>query len=192
MGRGICVGRCLLPVLLIAGLAQCREPASPDAAVQRALLLAGGMSRMSGSGAIGSRDKTFYGVDVQSFVLDAGESMGVPYGQFDYIDSGFVKEDGNYPHFVVGPEWPGTGVFAFAQTSAMCADIAGVGHLINTGELLAFQLRTCDNGTPGVGLDEFGIQVPQRLITHGGVYFAGPAVLFRGELTSTGSPSPLF
>lgn len=141
------------------------------------------ITAMTGSGEIGSGDRTFYGEDRQVFSLNVGLSMGVPYGQFDYIDYGFLKEDGNFPHFVVGPSWFGTAITTFVPTSAACAEFTGVGYLINTGEYLAFRVQTCDNGQPGAGRDVFGIEVPQRLVTHGNVYIAGPFELNTGELT---------
>ena len=181
----------LLVALTVLGTVGCDNPSTAvgTPSVGDALLLPAStvITAMRGAGAIGSGDPTFGGVDRQSFVLDVGTSAGVPYGQFDYIDSGFVKEDGNYPHFVVGSEYSGTAITNFAQTSDACAAFDGVGRLLNTGELLAFHAETCDNGQPGVGLDSFGIYVPQRLLTHSTIYRAGPFLLSRGELTASGT-----
>ena len=142
------------------------------------------ITAMSGNGAIGFSDTTYYGIDHQSFAFSVGVAVSGPYGWFDYIDSAFVKEDGNYPHLVAGPEWDGTAIVSFIQTSSTCVEFEGVGRLLNTNELLGFRVETCDNGSPGPGLDTFGIQVPQRLLTHGGVYRAGPMPLIRGEVTA--------
>jgi hypothetical protein len=151
------------------------------------------INAMRGTGGMGPGTPTFDGIERQWFDIDVGASGGMPYGRMEYIDSGFVKpEDGNHPHFVVGPQWPGTAILSFVPTSATCVAFEGVGYLRNTGELLGFRAEACDNGAPGAGLDTFGIEVPQRLLTHGGVYRAGPFFLVYGELTAAGMTTPSF
>lgn len=169
------------------GVAGCGEPPTGAGAPQGQFAPAGLVSStMRGTGGMGPGTPTFDGIERQWFDIDVGVSGGVASGRMEYIDSSFVKpEDGNYPHFVVGPERPGTSILSFAPTSETCATFEGVGYLINTGELLAFRVEACDMGTPGVGLDTFGIEVPQRLITHGGIYRAGPFPLVYGELTAS-------
>jgi hypothetical protein len=183
------VGTAGLVVLIMAA---CEQPTTFANDAPRALVVASVMTGMSGAGAIGSGSPTFYGLDRQAFVIDVGLAATGPYGKFDYVDSGFVKEDGDYPHFVVGPEWAGTRIVSFAPTSGECAEFAGVGRLLNTDELLAFRVMTCDYGTPGTDLDVFGIEVPQRLLTHGDIYSEGPLALARGNLTHAGIRLPTF
>jgi hypothetical protein len=186
---------CLIVVLAVLGAAGCgNAPTSSDALGQPGPSFATAavvINGMQGRGAIGSGQPTYYGVDHQWFVLNVGISGGVVYGQLDYIDSGFVKQDGNYPHFVVGPDWPGTAVASFVQTSNTCVEFDGVGRLINTGELLAFRATTCDNAQPGVELDVFGIEAPQRLVTNGDIYRAGPLTLWNGEVTASSTTTPV-
>jgi hypothetical protein len=165
------------------GLATDITPRQPA----RALMGMSVITALRGLGAIGSGTPTYYGVDRQRFDFDAGIGAAGAYGRLDYVDSGFVKEDGQPPHFVVGPAWPGTGVGSFTQTSPTCAAFDGVGKLLNTGELLAFRIEACDNGQPGAAVDVFGIEVPQRLLTHGEIYRAGPLSLSAGEVVRSGS-----
>jgi hypothetical protein len=185
----------LVVVLAALGAASCEHaPTSIDArgASRPSFATAAGViTAMRGRGAIGSGQPTYYGVDHQWFALDVGSSGGVVYGTLDYIDSGFVKGDGNYPHFVVGPDWPGTAVATFVQTSSTCVEFDGVGRLINTGELLAFRAAACDTDEPGVGLDVFGIEAPQRLVTNGDIYRAGPLALWHGEVTASSATTPV-
>lgn len=183
----------LIVALAALGAAGCEHTSTAiDAPPDRgpSLVTAAAITGMRGAGAIGSGEPTPSGVRTQSFDLEAGVSPGGVYGRLYYIDSALVKEDGNHPHLVVGPEWPGTFVATFNQTSGTCVAFDGMGRLLNTGELLAFQVDACDNGEPGVGLDVFGILVPQRLVTHGGVYKEGPAPLSRGELTQSSAFAP--
>jgi hypothetical protein len=179
---------------LLVGLAMCAlsgcdhpgaSPTAPSLATSAFL-----MSGMQGTGGMGGGTPTYYGYDRQWFDIDVGTSNGLPYGTMEYIDSGFVKSDGHYPDFVVGPSWPGTAITGFVQTSSACAQFQGMGYLKNTGEQLAFDAMACDHGTPGVGVDTFEIQVPQRLITNGGVYRAGPLPLVYGDLTASGTATP--
>jgi len=180
VGIGCCVAA--LTAFAVAGCESPTAEMGPSLAIGTTVVTA-----MQGTGGIGDGAPTFYGQNRQWFDLDVGVSTGVVYGRMEYVDSGFVKEDGNYPHFVVGPEWPGTAVATFVQTSATCVEFEGMGWLINTGEYLAFRVETCDNGEPGAGLDTFAITVPQRLLTHGNVYRAGPLPLVYGELTAYGT-----
>jgi hypothetical protein len=186
---------CFSVVLGALGVVGCdHAPTSIDALGQPGPTFATAavvINGMQGRGAIGSGQPTYYGVDHQWFVLDVGISGGVVYGQLDYIDSGFVKQDGTPPHFVVGPDWPGTAVVSFVQTSNTCVEFEGAGRLINTGELLAFRATTCDNDQPGVELDVFGIEAPQRLVTNGDIYRAGPLPLWYGEVTASGTTTPV-
>ena len=176
----------LLTVLIALGALGCQNQIAAPSLATAAFVMNG----MRGNGGIGSGTPTFYGKDRQVFDLNVGISGGLAYGTLDYVDSGFVKSDGNYPHFVVGPQWPGTAITSFVQVSDACAEFQGIGYLINTGEQLAFNVDACDNGTPGAGIDTFGIEVPQRLITNGNVYRAGPLPLVYGELTASGYLTP--
>lgn len=172
----------LLSVGTIVALG-CESQLAPPSFAASAFVMTG----IQGSGGMGSGTPTYYGKDRQVFTLDVGIAGGLAYGTLDYVDSGFVKSDGNYPHFVVGPDWLGTAITSFIQRSDACADFQGVGYLINTGEQLAFNVGACDHGSPGAGVDTFAIEVPQRLITNGNVYRAGPLPLVYGDLTASGT-----
>ncbi len=140
------------------------------------------ITEMRGTGTLGDGTRFPGGyVNTQTFSFDAGIGVTGVYGTLDYTDSSFHKADGNAPHFVVGPQYPGSAIASFVQTSNNCVEFAGDGYLINTGEFLAFRIDACDYGSPGTGLDTFYISVPER------PYNVGPAALTSGEITLVAS-----
>ena len=146
---------------------------------------------MRGAGTLGDgAPTTAGGVNRQLFAFDAGISSDIVFGTLDYTDSGFTKPDGKPPHFVVGPAYPGTVVATFVQMSNTCVEFDGQGEVLNTGEILAFRIQACDNGSPGVGLDVFAIYVPERLLTDGQAYQRGPDMITSGEITATTASVP--
>lgn len=125
------------------------------------------MTGLRGDGAIGTGEPTADGKKLQEFVFDVGADLT---GRLDYVDHAVIKADGNPARLVAGPDVPGTAVSEFAQTSTACATFAGVGKVVNTGELVDFRVEACDYGSPGVPVDEFGIRVEWRTVSHGSPY----------------------
>ena len=165
--------------------AACTAPSAPDDAARVQAVSVASMTRMTGSGQIGSGLPAGDSLDLQVFDLDAGLQGLLPYGRLDYTDYSTFKPDGNPARLRAGPDEPGTAITGFVQTSSACVEISGRGRVINTDEIVTFVVDTCDNGTPGVGRDVFGIRVPERFLTHGTPYQRGPDMLSDGELTAT-------
>lgn len=172
-------------IVLLAGA--CSPPSAPEDAVRvDAVSLAGvTMIRMTGSGQIGDGLPGNDSINLQVFDLDAGMNGALPYGRLDYTDYSVIKPDGNPARLRAGPDEPGTAITGFVQTSSVCVEISGRGRVVNTDEIVSFLVETCDNGSPGVGRDVFGIRVPERFLTHGTPYQRGPDMLSDGELTAT-------
>lgn len=187
------VAAVLAGALTALGLGACDHATAPREVSQPVSQISGVViTGMRGAGAIGRGEPTSAGgVNRQEFTLDAGIKNGLVYGTLDYTDYSFTKSDGKPPHFVVGPTYPGTVVATFVQTSSTCVEFDGMGEVLNTGELLAFRVQACDNGSPGVGRDVFAIYVPERLLTDGQPYQRGPDVLSDGELILSGVPTPV-
>lgn len=126
------------------------------------------ITRMRGAGTLGDGHETEDGVWRQYFDFNVGIDNGVVDGVLVYVDSAVIKVDGEPAELHVGASYPGTAVLSFVQTSETCVEFDGIGYLLNTGELLAFRAEACDNGASG---DFFGLEVPQRLLTHGQTYY---------------------
>lgn len=165
--------------LLTHGQAYHRADLLSSGGIIRSLLGVGdgGITKMSGSGTLGLGDPTDEGIGLQEFTLDVGVNGGVAGGTLDYTDHS-VKQNGAPARFRAALDEAGTAVTNFVQVSSTCVDFSGVGKLVNTGELLRFRARACDNGSPGVDVDAFGIWLPDK------EYQRGPDLLSDGDLVS--------
>lgn len=181
--------RVWVPFGFVLWIAACAEPVGPNGSgvPDRSgdLLASGGVIvRMTGTGEIGDGHPQGDSIWLQAFDLDAGAQLGAPFGHIDYTDYSVIKPDGNPARLRAGPDEPGTSILGFVQISAACVEISGIGRVVNTDELVEFVVRACDNGTPGVGLDFFSLDVHERLVTHGSFYGRGD-MLSVGELTGS-------
>lgn len=167
----------LLVGLAVAGCGEAIEPLAPPASeappVLRALVpipIAG----IEGDGALGDGlPDGNGGIRRQEFRFAAGPDLS---GFVDMTDYSVRRADGTPAEMHVGPDVPGTAILAFVHRSAACVEFAGIGRL-DTDETKEFRIEACDNGTPGVGLDVFGVSIPTR------PYFKGPDMLSEGEIT---------
>lgn len=136
-----------------------------------------GITQMTGTGTLGLGEPTGEGIWLQEFSVDVGVHNGIAGGSIDYTDHSILV-NGVPPHFRAALDEEGTAVTNFVQVSDTCVDFSGVGKLVNTGELLRFRARACDNGSPGIDLDVFGLWVPDH------DYQRGPDLLSDGDLVS--------
>lgn len=184
-----------LPALMASALctltlAGCEAATGPEDGVEAAppleALTSPAITSMRGAGTLGYGETTADGgVSRQSFDFNVGIDNGLVQGTMVYIDSAVVKVEDNEPaELRVGDEYPGTEILSFVQTSATCVEFDGTGYLVNTGELLAFKAEACDNGSPGVDADFFGLRVPQRFLTHGQEYYRAD-LLSSGDIIAT-------
>lgn len=130
---------------------------------------------VTGLGAIGDGLAVPF-MDRQEFDFDV---TGAPGGRLFMRDFRAVRADGSIGSLTADPAIdPATGINAFVQTSAACVTFGGIGRL-DTGDLLDFSVDACDNGSPGAGVDFFGISVP-------GIGYNESDVITDGEITLTG------
>ncbi len=130
-------------------------------------------------GAIGSGTAT-PGSDRQTFDFDVTDTSG---GRLRYTDFAFVRANGSVVTLTADSAAdPATGITAFTQTSAACARFGGRGRE-DSGELAEFTVDACDNGSPGVGVDFFGIAVPT-------LGYSKSGTLTDGDITLSGGTTP--
>lgn len=148
--------------------------------IARTLLGVGdsGITQLSGTGTLGLGEPAGEGIGLQEFTMDVGVNNGLAGGTLDYTDHAVIK-NGESAHFRAGPDEAGTAVAKFVQVSDTCVDFSGIGRLVNTEELLRFRAHACDNGSPGVDVDVFGIWIPEK------DYQRGPDLLSDGDLVAT-------
>lgn len=165
-----------LACVLLVACERVGDPASPgpEASPRFSTSPAAVVTRMKGSGSLGTGDTLASGGRrQQTFEFDVDADLN---GSLDYVDYGVIRASGAYGELHAGPTWPGTAILGFTQTSSACVEFNGVGW-VNTDEHVHFGIEACDNGSPGTGLDVFGIAMPLR------PYFRGPDALADGEIT---------
>lgn len=129
----------------------------------------------SGKGGIGS-SVALPGMHRQEFDFHV---TSPPAGRFFIRDYGVLRTSTELlASMTVDPNDPATGISRFEQTSATCVAFEGIGR-VDTGDLFAFSVTACDNGSPGAGLDFFSISVPD-------INYSKGASLTDGEITITG------
>jgi hypothetical protein len=112
--------------------------------------------RVTGGSAIGP-GAPIPGSDRQEFVFDV---TNAPTGRLVVRDYTFVRSNGTVASLTVDPLLDtATGISSFTQTSPACVTFGGRGR-VDTGEVVAFTVDACDHGTPGAGMDSFGLTVP--------------------------------
>ena len=136
-------------------------------------------ARVTGLGAIGPGTAT-PGSDKRTFDFEATD---LPGGRLRYADYSIVRNGMAVTVTVDRTADPATVINSYSQTSATCVSFGGTARLDN-GELHAFTLQACDNGSPGIGSDQFTIHLPNA----GNYQRSGP--LTEGEITITAGTAP--
>lgn len=146
--------------------------------------------RMRGAGTLGDGSAGGDSIRLWAFDFNVGIDNGVVDGVLDYTDYNVFKEDGKPANLQVSDNHEGTAILDFTQISATCVQFSGVGEVTNTGELVSFTSKACDNADPGVNLDYFEIRVPDRMITHDTEYVRRD-LISDGEIVASllGTPS---
>ena len=168
-----------LPGLLAATLLAvgCRDSLSPERHGLDGPAFSHGSTHtaVTGLGAIGSGLAIPY-MDRQEFDFNATDT---PDGRLFFRDFRAVRADGSVASLTANQAVDAaTGISYFSQTSAACATFGGIGR-VDTGELVDFSVDACDNGSPGTGVDIFGISVPVRA-------YSLSRTLTEGEITLSG------
>lgn len=148
-------------------------PEDPELQLRAAVVSDAVITEMEGDGTLGDGEPTGNGgIRLQEFVFQATADLS---GFVDLVDHSVIRADGSSAELHAGPTVPGTAITSFLQTSSTCVTFTGIGQL-DTGETKEFEIEVCDNGTPGTGLDVFGIAIPSR------PYYRGPDMLSDGEI----------
>jgi hypothetical protein len=123
-------------------------------------------------GAIGPGSAT-PGSDRQTFDFNV---INAPGGRLFVRDLTLVRSNGSVASLTADPAVDAaTRISAFTKTSAACVRFSGTGRVDN-GPLVDFSVDACDNGSPGAGVDSFGISVPAFAYSKSGT-------LTEGEIT---------
>ena len=115
------------------------------------------------------------GSDRQEFDVDVAADLS---GRVFYRDWAAVRSDGTVGTLTVDPTDAGTAITAYRDWSSACVDptrgaeFDGTGRL-DTGGLVGFTVRGCDDGAPGSGLDFVRMDVPLYEYSHGGFPSSG-------------------
>lgn len=146
-----------LALLVAASLlaAGCREPLQPGREGP-AFAIAAVPLEVTGSGAIG-HTMAVPGMNRQEFDFAI---TSPPAGRFFIRDySAMRTSTAVVGSMTVDPADPATRISSFQQISAHCVTFGGVGR-VDTGDLFTFSATACDAGTPGAGVDDFSLSVP--------------------------------
>ena len=150
-------------------------PGTPNLLLYQPASAAAGV-RIAGGGAIGAGGAAA-GTDRQEFSFDVTNTPG---GRFFLRDFRFVRRDGAIGSLTADPAvHAATGITFFTRTSGACVSFGGTGR-VDTGELVSFSVDACDHGSPGAGVDVFGLRVPYFGYSKSGT-------LTQGEITLSSS-----
>jgi len=164
----------LVTALLAAG---CRDFVAPerDRPDLSAFSVGDGTAAVTGVGAIG-QSLALPTMNRQEFDFDVPGTTGA---RFFFRDYSVVRTSPSLlGSMTVDPADGATGITSFAQTSARCITFGGIGR-VDTGDLFAFSVMACDNGSPGAGLDFLSMSVPD-------INYDKANKLTDGEITTSG------
>lgn len=167
-----------LPGLLVATLLAvgCRDSLGPEHGPEVPVFSHGSTHpAVAGLGALGN-GLAIPTMNRQEFDFDATDPPG---GRLFVRDFRAVRGDGSVGSLTANPAVDAaTGISSFTQTSATCVTFGGIGRH-DSGELMEFSADACDNGSPGTGVDSFGISVPV-------INYSVSGTLTEGEITLSG------
>lgn len=159
--------------LLTLGCRESFDPLSPPDAP--AFVVGAASLETSGRGGIGS-SVALPGMNRQEFDFLV---TSPPAGRLFIRDYSVVRTSAELlASLRVDPADPATGISQVEQTSATCVVFGGIGR-VDTGDLFAFSVTACDNGSPGARVDFFSITVPD-------INYTKQASLTDGEITISG------
>src|SRR6266581_2432662 len=135
------------------------------------------VAELAGNGAIGPGTPTT-GSEYQTFVFDVKADLT---GTLKYTDYNLVR-NGSPTTVDVGPDFPGTGITAYRNSSTACSDptkgaeFDGILQVEGETNQYTFTVAACDNGPSGSGLDFFSINVPNAGYSKAGFLVSGDIV----------------
>src|SRR5436309_1628845 len=135
------------------------------------------VAELAGNGAIGPGTPTT-GSEYQTFVFDVKADLT---GTLKYTDYNLVR-NGSPTTVDVGPDFHGTGITAYRNSSTACSDptkgaeFDGILQVEGETNQYTFTVAACDNGPSGSGLDFFSMDVPNAGYGKSGFLVSGNIV----------------